>query len=155
MAAAISRATFSMKLKSTEPSGCGGVGTAMKITSDFSTPSAVLLVKVKPAGGDVFLHQFLQARLVNGDAAGLEQFDLGRVVIHADDLVADFGEAGAGDQADVAGADDGQFHGRLFKLNEAGGDKVGDAESFDFNCNMRTAASAPSGESGLSRATHS
>ena len=30
-----------MKLKSTDPSGCGGVGTAMKITSEFSTPSAV------------------------------------------------------------------------------------------------------------------
>ena len=44
MAAAMSRATFSMKLKSTEPSGSGGVGTAMKITSDFCTPSAVLVV---------------------------------------------------------------------------------------------------------------
>ena len=44
MAAAISRATFSMKLESTEPSGNGGVGTAMKITSDFLTPSAMLVV---------------------------------------------------------------------------------------------------------------
>ena len=35
---------------STDPSGSGGVGTAMKITSDFSTPSAVLLVKLsRPA----------------------------------------------------------------------------------------------------------
>ena len=50
MAAAMSRATFSMKLKSTEPSGCGGVGTAMKITSDFWTPSAVLSVNAsRPA----------------------------------------------------------------------------------------------------------
>ena len=61
MAPAISRATFSMKLRSTEPSGCGGVGTAMKITSEFSTPSAVLLVKLKPAGGDVFFHQLIEA----------------------------------------------------------------------------------------------
>ena len=46
----MSRATFSMKLMSTEPSGKGGVGTAMKITSDFSTPSAVLVVKLsRPA----------------------------------------------------------------------------------------------------------
>ncbi len=35
-----------MKLRSTEPSGSGGVGTAMKITSDFSTPSRVELVKL-------------------------------------------------------------------------------------------------------------
>ncbi len=32
---------------STEPSGSGGVGTAMKMTSDFSTPSAVLVVKLR------------------------------------------------------------------------------------------------------------
>ena len=34
-----------MKLKSTEPSASGGVGTAMNTTSDFSTPSRVLAVK--------------------------------------------------------------------------------------------------------------
>ena len=32
---------------STDPSGRGGVGTAMKITSDFCTPSAVLAVKLR------------------------------------------------------------------------------------------------------------
>ncbi len=41
-----------------------------------------------------------------GMPPGLQQFDLGRVVVHADDLVADLGKAGAGDQADVAGPDD-------------------------------------------------
>ena len=35
-----------MKLKSTAPSGNGGVGTAMKIMSDLSTPSFVLVVNV-------------------------------------------------------------------------------------------------------------
>src|SRR2546426_519876 len=43
-----------MKLKSTEPSGCGGVGTAMKITSDFSTPSAGLTGEIKRPPGAVF-----------------------------------------------------------------------------------------------------
>ena len=44
-----------MKLMSTEPSGKGGVGTAMKITSDFSTPSAVLVVKLRrPAAAFFF-----------------------------------------------------------------------------------------------------
>ena len=42
----MSRATPSMKLKSTDPSDNGGVGTAMKITSDLSTPSFVLVVKL-------------------------------------------------------------------------------------------------------------
>ncbi len=35
-----------------------------------------------------FLHQFLQARLVNGHAAGLEQFDFLGVLINANDLMA-------------------------------------------------------------------
>ena len=39
--------------------------------------------------------------------------DLGRVDVEAEHVVADFGQAGAGDQADVAGADDGDFHGFL------------------------------------------
>ena len=61
MAAAMSRATFSMKLKSTEPSGCGGVGTAMKITPDFRTPSAVLFVNSRrPAA--IFFSQALRGR---------------------------------------------------------------------------------------------
>ena len=45
MEAAISRETASIKLRSTEPSVCGGVGTAIKTTSDPSTPSGVLAVK--------------------------------------------------------------------------------------------------------------
>ena len=39
-----------------------------------------------------------------------ERRDLRRVDVEAQHVVADFGEAGAGDQADVAGADDGDFH---------------------------------------------
>ena len=135
MAAAMSRATFSMKLKSTEPSGCGGVGTAMKITSDFWTPSAVLVVKVSRPAATFLLHEFLQARFVNRDAAGLKQFDLGRVVVHADDVMADLGETGTGDQADVAGADDRQLHGLVLRLNEVGEALAGGvAGNFALNC---------------------
>ena len=42
----MSRATPSIKLKSTDPSGNGGVGTAMKMMSDASTPSVVLVVNL-------------------------------------------------------------------------------------------------------------
>ena len=61
-------------------------------------------------GGDVALDHFFEARLVDGDAAGLEHLHLVGVVIDADDVVADLGKAGAGDEADVAGANDGEFH---------------------------------------------
>ena len=55
MALAISRATRSMKLRSTDPSSSGGVGTAMKMTSDFSTPSDVLAVKDNRPSATFFL----------------------------------------------------------------------------------------------------
>ena len=64
----------------------------------------------KPPGGGVFLDEFIEAGFVNRDAAGLEQFDLRRVVVHANDLMADLGETGSRDQADVARSDDRQLH---------------------------------------------
>lgn len=63
--------------------------------------------KAEAAGGDVVLHQFGEARLVNGQAAGLKEFDLLRVAIDADDVMADLGETGTGDETHVASADDG------------------------------------------------
>ena len=45
MWAAISRATPSTKLRSTLPSGWGGVGTAMKITFEAATASPMEAVK--------------------------------------------------------------------------------------------------------------
>ena len=157
MAPAISRATFSMKLRSTEPSGCGGVGTAMKITSDCSTPSAVLLGETRGGPAATFCcDQLLQARARRWDAARLQQLDLGRVVVHADDLVADFGEAGAGDQTDVAGADDGQFHffssfmGTVLVGTGVRGTSLG---YFRFNSSTLILASEPSELYGLPEAT--
>ena len=57
----------------------------------------------------------LEARLPDGDDAGLELVDLALVDVHADHGVADFCQAGAGDEANVAGAEDGEFH-RWFSL---------------------------------------
>ena len=70
----------------------------------------MLVVNESRPAADVFLHEFFESRLVNGDAAGLEQFDLGRVIVHAGDVVADLGETSARDQTNVAGADDGKLH---------------------------------------------
>ena len=47
-----------------------------------------------------------QAGLVDRDLAALEALDLVGVDVDAPDLVAELGEAGRGDEADVAGADD-------------------------------------------------
>ena len=52
--------------------------------------------------GDVAIDDFLEARLVDRDLAGLERLDFARVVIDADDVVADFREARAGDETDIA-----------------------------------------------------
>ena len=48
-----------------------------------------------------------QAGLVDRDLAALEAGDLVGVDVDAPDLAAELGEAGRGDQADVAGADHG------------------------------------------------
>ena len=52
------------------------------------------------------MHDLLEARLVNRHLALPKRFDFARVVIDADHVVADVGEAGAGDQTDITGTDD-------------------------------------------------
>ena len=69
-----------------------------------------------------------------GMPPALQHFDLGRVVVHADDVMADFGKTGSGDQTDVAGADDRQFHGLVLKVNGAG-DVLGDWTGCNFVLN--------------------
>ena len=48
---------------------------------------------------------------MDGDAAVVEQFDFFCVEIQAKDVIAQLGQAGARDEADIAGADNGDFHG--------------------------------------------
>ena len=67
--------------------------------------------EAQPLAGDVALHDLGQPRLVDRQAAALEQGDLGGVDVEAIDVVAEIGEAGGGDEADVAGTDDRDFHG--------------------------------------------
>jgi hypothetical protein len=67
--------------------------------------------EAQAAGGDVLLHHGFEARFVDRDAALVEDADLGRVEVEAEHVVADVGQAGAGDEPDVTGADDCDFHG--------------------------------------------
>ena len=65
---------------------------------------------VQAAGGDVAADQQIQAGFVDGDLARLQHGDLGRVVVHAENVVAFFSKTSAGDEAYITGADDGEFH---------------------------------------------
>ena len=58
----------------------------------------------------VALDQRLEPGLVDRDAARVQRRDLRRVDVEAQHVVADLREAGAGDEPDVAGADDGDLH---------------------------------------------
>ena len=67
--------------------------------------------EAQPLRGDIAVNDFLEARLVDRHLAGLERFDFARIVIDADDVVADVGEASARDETDITGTDDGDIHG--------------------------------------------
>ena len=47
------------------------------------------------------MNYFFQARFVNWHAPSVERFDPVRIVIDADDIVADLSEASAGNEANV------------------------------------------------------
>ena len=64
------------------------------------------------------LDHFGQARLVDRNFALVEEVDLLLDDVDASDLVAAVGETGAGDKADVTGADDCDLHGSLAEVSE-------------------------------------
>ena len=66
--------------------------------------------EVEAPGREVALQQLVEAGLVDRRLAALEHLDLALVDVDAQDVVADLGEARAGDQADVAGTEDGETH---------------------------------------------
>ena len=66
--------------------------------------------EAQPAGPDVARHQRVEARLEDRHVAAFERRDLVRIAVDADHVMAEIGEAGAGDEADVAGADHRNAH---------------------------------------------
>src|SRR6185503_15254284 len=59
---------------------------------------------------DVALQERLEPVFMDRRLAAVDALDLGGIDIHAGAVVADLGEAGARDEADVAGADDADPH---------------------------------------------
>ena len=71
--------------------------------------------EAKPPGGDIFGNQLIKARFIDRHAPFMQRGDLGGVQVHHRDIHAEFREAGAGNQADIAGADHRDAHGALLK----------------------------------------
>jgi hypothetical protein len=69
----------------------------------------------EPAAATLRAHDLPAGRLVDRDLAALQQLDLALVDVEAQHVVADVGEAGAGDEADVAGSDDADLHAALLR----------------------------------------
>ena len=103
-------ATASTYFRSALPSSSGGVPTAMKMMSPCCDRRGGVGGEAQAAGGVVGLDHRLQAGLVDRDHAVVEAVDLGRVDVDADHVVADLGQAGTGDKADIAGAENGDAH---------------------------------------------
>jgi hypothetical protein len=77
--------------------------------------------ELQPSSGDVALDEIIQARLVDGHYAFFQLGDFFLADIDAGDVGAEFREAGAGDEADIAGADHDYVHGVIswFRLLKA------------------------------------
>ncbi len=66
--------------------------------------------ELQPAGRHVAANHGFQSGLVDRHATLLQHVDLGSVDVEAQHVIADFGQARAGDQPDIAGTDHRDFH---------------------------------------------
>ena len=80
----------------------GGFDRAGEIVGKFQPPGAGI-------GGD----QVGEARLVDRHLAARERADLFGVLVDAGHVVAEIGEAGPGNEADITGADHGNAHAKI------------------------------------------
>ena len=97
--------------RSAEPSSPGGVPTAIICSSPCATLAATSVEKLQPAGLAVALARSAPARARrSGSCPRSAALTFACVHVQAEHVVARVREAGARDQADVAGTDDGDFH---------------------------------------------
>ena len=66
--------------------------------------------EIEPLGLDVGRHQRVEPGLEDRDLAAAQGFDLAGILVHAGDLVAEIGKAGAGHQPHIARANHGNSH---------------------------------------------
>ena len=83
----------------------------MNTASAPATAAGRSVVKARRPACALRGDQIVEAGLEDRDLAAAQPRDLARVLVDAGDVDAELGEAGAGDQADIAGADHGDAHG--------------------------------------------
>ena len=66
--------------------------------------------EIQPLGLDVGRHQRVEPGFEDRDLAAAQGFDLAGILVHAGDLVAEIGKAGAGHQPHIARANHGNSH---------------------------------------------
>src|SRR6516225_4626999 len=75
--------------------------------------------ETQPARRDIPMNYFFKPRLINRHLTGLQLFDLLCVVIDANDVMANIGETGAGNEANVTGTDNRKIHDwRMLRANQ-------------------------------------
>jgi hypothetical protein len=83
--------------------------------------------KGEPSGGDIFLHQLVETRLVDRHTALMQGSQLGAINLYHRDVGAELGEAGPRNQADIASANHRNTHGRK---SPYAGEAAGKARSY-------------------------
>ena len=106
------RAAASTYCMSAEPSSSGGVPTAMNCSAPCATAASWSVVKRRRPAAT--LRAIIASRPGSwiGTPPCVQDLDLARVDVEAQHVVADLGEAGAGDEADVARPDHRDLHAR-------------------------------------------
>ena len=82
----------------------------MNTASASATGAFEIGGKIEPPGLDVGSDQRIEPGLENRDFAAAQGFDLSGILVHAGDLVAEIGKAGAGNQSHIARANHGDTH---------------------------------------------
>jgi len=72
---------------------------------------------------NVLFDQGIKAGFIDRDLAASQAFDLGIILVHTDDVVAELREAGAADQADIARTNNCNLHKNL-KGEKGDGERV-------------------------------
>ena len=96
--------------------------------------------EAQPACGLVARHHRFQTRLVDGNAALVEDADLIYVDIQTEHVVANLGKTGARNETDITGADNGDFHDCILKVLN----RILPCAWADRSPNRRKPGSAPS-----------
>lgn len=96
--------------RSAEPSSSAGGADCDELQHAVRNAGRDIGRKLQASGGAVARDDFVEARFMDRDAAVVQQRDFVHIQIEAKYIIAQFGQTGAGHEADITGTDDGDFH---------------------------------------------